>query len=239
MNFVITLAGAGKRFTDEGYAIPKPLIHARGKTLLEWSVDSLPLHLCSNLIFVLLQEHENKYRITDLIRHRYGNGRKIHFVILPRVSGGQAESVWLAKQKILKREPLLIFNTDTHFASTTLEYALKRNDIDGVLGAFVGTSPRFSFARTDAIGWVTEVTEKNPISANALTGLYHFAKADDYLRVAETSLKSNSRIKGEFYVAPLYNPLISEGKKFILDFCEEHHILGTPDELKAFAGGIS
>jgi NDP-sugar pyrophosphorylase family protein len=235
MNFVITLAGAGKRFKDAGFAIPKPLIRARGKTLLEWSVDSLPLHLCSNLIFVLLKAHENEYRITDMIRKRYG-GRRIHFAILPRVSRGQAESVWLAKHKIQKQEPLLIFNSDTHFTSSTLERSLGRNDIDGVLGAFAGESPRFSFAKTNALGWVTEVAEKKPISANALTGLYHFAKADDYLRVAEASLRENLRVKGEFYVAPLYNPLIREGKKFVLDFCDEHHILGTPDELKAFAG---
>lgn len=45
MNFIIPMAGKGERFKNAGFELPKMLIEAHGKTLLEWSVDSLPLDL--------------------------------------------------------------------------------------------------------------------------------------------------------------------------------------------------
>ena len=45
MNFVIPMAGRGERFKKAGFSLPKMLIESHGKTLLEWSVDSLPLEL--------------------------------------------------------------------------------------------------------------------------------------------------------------------------------------------------
>jgi dTDP-glucose pyrophosphorylase len=236
MNFVIPMAGRGQRFADAGYTEPKPLIELRGKTLIQWSVDSLPLKLCTNLLFIMLREHDNEYRIADRIRQWYRETCPLNFVFLPDVTGGQAETVWKARHVIKLSEPLLIYNIDTYFRSETLDKALQRDDIDGLLGAFKHNSPRFSFAETDSQGLVTRVAEKEPISSNALTGLYHFSRAGDFIRAAEESIEAGITTKGEFYVAPMYNRLIEEGKKFILDFCSQHHILGTPAELRLFRG---
>ena len=41
MNIIITMAGLGTRFRRAGYKMPKYRIEARGKTLFEWSMDSL------------------------------------------------------------------------------------------------------------------------------------------------------------------------------------------------------
>ena len=73
MNFLITMAGEGRRFREAGYALPKMLIEAKGKTLLEWSIDSLPLNLCSRLIFVAQQKHEDDFRLSEKIRSIYGD----------------------------------------------------------------------------------------------------------------------------------------------------------------------
>lgn len=42
MNMIITMEGLGIRFRRAGYKMPKYMIEARGKTLFEWSMDSLP-----------------------------------------------------------------------------------------------------------------------------------------------------------------------------------------------------
>lgn len=234
MNFVIPMAGRGKRFSDVGYSKPKPLIEVRGKTLLQWSVDSLPMALCTRLIFVILMEHEREYNISEYIRQWYKDACDIHFVFVSEVTRGQAETVLKAAHVIIPDKPLLIYNIDTYFRSETLENLLCRDDIDGVLGAFIDDSTRFSYARIGDDGFVSEVAEKMPISKNALTGLYHFSRGYDFLKVADEVIKKNDKTKGEFYVAPMYNKLIAEGKKFILDFCSQHAILGTPHELKLF-----
>jgi len=234
MTIVIPMAGRGQRFVDAGYRVPKMLIEAHGKSLLQWSVDSLPLNLCEKLIFIGLQEHEREFALSQHIRRWYGQGPQLEFVFLPGVTGGQAETVLTARSFIPGKKPLLIFNIDTAFHSSTLARALMARDNDGVLGAFVSHEPRFSFAGVDSNGQVTLVMEKEPISDNALTGLYHFHRGADFLAAADAAVKDNARVKGEFYVAPLYNSLIALGRRFVLDHCDAHYILGTPDELKTF-----
>jgi dTDP-glucose pyrophosphorylase len=234
MTIVIPMAGRGQRFVDAGYRVPKPLIVAHGKSLLQWSVDSLPLSLCERLIFVGLAEHEKQFNLATRIREWYGHGPRLEFVFLPGVTGGQAETVLAAREHIPLGKPLLIFNIDTAFHSPTLARALTATNHDGILGTFESDEARFSFAAVDAHGQITRVAEKVAISRNALTGLYHYRLAGDFLAVADEAIKKNERVKGEFYVAPLYNALIAQGRRFVLDRCETHYILGTPTELESF-----
>ena len=41
MTIIITMAGLGSRFRKAGYNCPKYMIEAKGKTLFDWSMDSL------------------------------------------------------------------------------------------------------------------------------------------------------------------------------------------------------
>jgi|SRR5215203_2652508 len=235
MNFLITMAGEGRRFREVGYTLPKMLIEAKGKTLLEWSIDSLPLHLCSCLIFVAQQKHEDEFQLSKKIISIYGNRVKtISFRFIDQFTRGQSETACLAKDLIDLTQPLLIFNIDTQFSSSSLEKNLLRKNIDGVLGAFYSEEPRFSFAALNESGLVTKTAEKKVISSNALTGLYHFTHPKDFFEAASLAFAKNETTKGEFYIAPLYNYLIANGRKLIVDVADEVNILGTPEELKFF-----
>lgn len=235
MNFLITMAGEGRRFREAGYRLPKMLIEAKGKTLLEWSVDSLPLSLCTRLIFVAQQQHEEDFQLSRKINAIYSHRVKsIHFVFIEKLTRGQSETACLAKHEIDPSLPLLIFNIDTQFVSSTLEENLLRKDVDGVLGAFYSEENRFSFAALDDEGNVNKTAEKEVISSNALTGLYHFTSPADFFEAAESAFKKNETTKGEFYIAPLYNHLIAKGRRLIVDVADEVNILGTPEELKQF-----
>ncbi|MCB0395448.1 MAG: glycosyltransferase family 2 protein [Flavobacteriales bacterium] len=234
MNMVIPMAGAGQRFVDAGYEIPKYLIQAKGKSLLEWSVDSLPLDICSRLIFVVLASHEKEHGLENWLNDLYGKYCPVSLVMLDAPTRGQAETVMKARDVIDPSASLLIYNIDTRFVSDTLQEMLCREDNDGVLGCFESIEPRFSFAKTDDHGRVVEVTEKVPISTHALTGLYHFRNANDFFQVASDSIAANETVKGEFYVAPMYNALITQGRNFVLDQARHVDILGTPEELNQF-----
>jgi len=235
MNFLITMAGEGRRFREAGYDLPKMLIEAKGKTLLEWSIDSLPLPLCSRLIFVAQQKHEAEFELSKKIISIYSNLVKaLHFKFIDKLTRGQSETACLAKDLVDISQPLLIFNIDTQFSSSSLKKNLLRENIDGVLGAFYSEEPRFSFAALNDKGFVTKTAEKEVISSNALTGLYHFKYPQDFFDAAESAFAKNETTKGEFYIAPLYNYLIAKGRKLIVDVADEVNILGTPDELKFF-----
>ena len=119
MNFLITMAGEGRRFREVGYTLPKMLIEANGKTLLEWSIDSLPLNLCTNLIFIGQQKHEDELQLSKKIISIYGNRvRSMHFKFIDKLTRGQSETACLAKDLIDLSLPLLIFNIDNIFHHT-------------------------------------------------------------------------------------------------------------------------
>lgn len=233
MTFVIPMAGRGERFKKAGYALPKMLLEAHGKTLLEWSVNSLPLQLCTNLIFIGLEEHNTDYNLEQLINNKYGSFQP-QFLWLKETTRGQAETVYMAKHLYDLDLDLLIFNIDTMFYSQSLASILKTSKWDGILGSFESNEARFSYAKINSDQIVVETAEKIVISKHALTGMYHFKRASDFIRIVQKHLDQNLLSGGEFYIAPMYNDLIEEGKEFTIDICEDHWILGTPDELKYF-----
>jgi dTDP-glucose pyrophosphorylase len=234
MNFVIPMAGLGSRFAQSGYGLPKMLIKAHGKTLLEWSLSSLPLHLASTVVFTGLKMHEDEFSLSSKIKNLYPT-LNCKFIFLDGITRGQAETVYLSLPACNSQEPLVIFNIDTYFNSTTLEDQLKSTDNDGVLGYFDSSENRFSFARLGVDSrYVTEVREKEVISSYALTGLYTFRQIEDFKETYEYHEKNNLTTKGEYYIAPMYNYLILAGKKYVLDKADKHFILGTPDEYEQF-----
>jgi len=101
---------------------------------------------------------------------------------------------------------------------------------------FPSTHPKWSFARSDEGGIITEVAEKNPISNHATAGIYYWAKGSDYVKYAEEMIGENIRVNGEFYVCPVYNQAIAAGKQ-IFNFqipAENMWGLGTPEDLQIF-----
>ena len=235
MRFIIPMAGMSRRFRDAGYAAPKYLIEAKGQTLLERSLRSLPLELADLVIFIVLQEHLDGFDAADRIERIMGE-RPYRIVALPKATRGQAETVLAAADWIDPDRDLVIFNIDTTFLSERLRTALldPAAKCDGILGSFQASGPNWSYARLDADGYVAETAEKVEISHHALTGLYHFTRGDDFVRVARKAVQQDQRSGGEFYVAPLYNDLIAEGRKFVLDPAQSFLPLGTPEELEAF-----
>ena len=237
MIFVIPMAGSGLRFAKAGYKPPKMLIQSSGISLFEWAMKSLPLEIADMIIFICLEKDlKNHPELLDLIKN-VSHERRYKTIAIPEVTEGQMCTVMKAEELINNEEDLVIYNIDTYFVSKTLRKKLcsaKEENIDGVLGAFRDTSARWSFAKIGPAGFVEETSEKNVISDIALTGLYHFTRGSDFVRIAKRVIENNIRVKNEFYVAPMYNLLIQEGKRFIVDFVDEFWCMGTPEDLQYF-----
>jgi NDP-sugar pyrophosphorylase family protein len=239
------MAGKGSRFIKAGYELPKYMIKVKGRTLLEYSLLSIPLEIISKIIFIGLREHDTEYALRSFINSLVEKICKekqlalsIHIILLDEITRGQAETVYLAKEHIPDDEDLIIYNIDTYFQSKSLKEILldKRKKADGVIGAFnlTGKDDKWSFASTDEKGKVLKTTEKVQISQNALTGFYHFAKAKEFFDVAEYCINNLILTKNEFYIAPMYNNLIKQGKNYKLNIADVFHPLGTPEDVERF-----
>jgi dTDP-glucose pyrophosphorylase len=247
IHYVITMAGLGRRFTEAGFTRPKYMLEAAGRTLFEHALFSLPLELSAKIYFIALKEHQAAFGLKEFMERALSPvlpASAWELVPLDAPTRGQAETALAVKDLVPPGAQLAIYNIDTCFLSPTLPGRLADAEArrDGVIGAFKLDRPdaKWSFARTGAGGTVTETAEKRQISDNALTGFYHFSRAEDFFNAAERAVRDGSTTRGEFYVAPLYNELIASGRSFVLDTAEKLVPLGTPEEVAAFsraAGG--
>ena len=56
---VITMAGLGSRFRKVGYNVPKFMIEAKGKTLFEWSMESLKNFRGDDVKYIFISRKED------------------------------------------------------------------------------------------------------------------------------------------------------------------------------------
>ena len=102
---------------------------------------------------------------------------------------------------------------------------------------FPGEGEGWSFARLGEDGRVLELREKARISPHATVGLYWFRSASLYAEAYAAYFGTGGREeKGERYVAPLYNQIISEGGQVRIARLGLHDVglLGTPAQVEAF-----
>ena len=238
MNFVIPMAGEGKRFKNSGVKKPKFMIKYKEKMLFDWAMESLPIDFIHKIYFVCLKEHEINFSVKEFIKNHmkiFSKNIDFEVILIDKKTRGQAESVLATKQNINNKRSLLIFNIDSHFKSSRLKSnlkSLKNKNIDGLIGTCYSKNPMLSFVKKSNKGFVTKIKEKKVISDLASTGLYVFTKGSDFVKNTEYMINKNIRIKNEFYISEIYNIMINKKKKFIVDTSEEFIDLGTPENLK-------
>jgi len=108
------------------------------------------------------------------------------------------------------------------------------DNVDGSILTFKATHPKWSFVKLDDNGHVTELAEKKPISDIATVGIYCWSKGSDYVKYAEQMIDKDIRVNGEYYVAPVYNEAIADGKKIKTYNIKKMWGLGTPEDLNHY-----
>jgi len=231
MNVLIPMAGAGSRFAAAGYTFPKPLIEVNGKPMIQVVVENLNVE--SHFIFMVQKEHYEKYNLKQLL-NLIAPGCDI--IQIDKITEGAACTTLLAKEFINTDEPLLMANSDQYLEWNSNEclYAFTADTIDGGIITFKATHSKWSFAKVGDDGLVSEVAEKNPISDIATAGIYYWKKGSDYVKYAEQMIQKNIRTNNEFYVCPVFNEAIADGKKIRIKNIDKMWGIGTPEDLHYF-----
>ncbi len=231
MNILIPMAGAGKRFFDAGYIFPKPLIEIDNKPMIQWVIESL--NLKANYIFIIQKEHQEKYNIRSVLKILQP---KCKIIELDHLTEGAACTTLLAKEFINNDDPLIIANSDQYinWNSSKAFYDFNSKNLDGAILTFEAIHPKWSYAKCNDEGFVTEVAEKKVISKNATVGVYYWKHGSDYVKSAEEMIKKNIRVNNEFYVCPVYNEFLLKNKKIKIHKVDKMWGLGTPEDLNNF-----
>lgn len=231
LNVLIPMAGAGSRFAQAGYTFPKPLIEVRGKPMIQVVVENLNIE--ANYIYIVQKEHYEKYNLKYLLNLVTPNCK---IVQVDGLTEGAACTTLLAKEYIDNDDPLVMANSDqfVEWDSNNVMYSFKADGIDGGILTFKATHPKWSYAKLDENGFVCEVAEKKPISDNATVGIYYWKRGSDYVKYAEQMIEKNVRVNNEFYVCPVFNEAIADGKKIRVKEIKGMWGIGTPEDLDYF-----
>jgi len=233
---LVPMAGLGSRFAREGFALPKPFIDVAGKMMIERVLDGLAAP--DSRLVLVIQERFRAEHPERLARLERGYGAR--FAAVARPTLGAACTCLAAFEQIDPDAPLLVSDSDTVVDNATLRAFLAaaedgpdRPEGAGCLMTFASGESCYSYVELDERGLATGTREKEPVSAHALCGLYHFRRGRDFLRAAIDQQIYGDMARGEYYLSGVYNQLIRRGGR-VTAFPvapESFRCLGAPAQL--------
>jgi len=206
------MAGMSSRFMKAGYKKPKYQLEIKNIPLFDYCILSFSRYFENERFVFIVRDQSAK----DFVAGRC-NQLKINqfdIVVLGKETRGQAETVYLGLEELKNEslaERLLIFNIDT--IRPNYVFPKQVGSADGYLEVFDGEGDGWSFVAPGVNGKVLKTTEKIRISNLCSTGLYYFSRIETFKKYFEQMLliPPSDLQGGEYYVAPMYNDLISDG----------------------------
>lgn len=236
LQVLMPMGGLGTRFRKVGVTTPKPLIEVDGVPMFQRALRSFAPWDGDKTVTVVVRadddaEHGLARRVTEV-------EPAADIVLLDHDTRGAVETCLEARDRLDPDQPLVIMDCDIAFDSPeyfrVLADAVATQDVDGLLLSFRSTEPRYSFAEVDGGGLVVRTAEKQPISSDALMGVYSFTSARVFLDAADRLMERQiGAAMPEYYVSLVFNELIDAGRRVGLvrgDF----YCFGTPEELARF-----
>ena len=222
MNIIIPIGGAGERFSQENFTLPKPLIPVLGKPMIHRLISSLSI-TSSDTVRIIYNATLKRYNFEDLIRFWFPK-LNISFVSLPKQTKGPSETLQYGLSDLTGE--CLLLDCDTFYDEDILElYRTTTNK--NCIFYFNSTDPNpiYSYILI-ANGHVIDIAEKTKISDNANVGAYGFASVENLLKLCESHTPT--------YISKLYHTMIRTDENIFAQKISKFHCVGTPIQLKSY-----
>lgn len=195
---------------DGGY--PICLTEIEGRPIIEWIVAKTSNIKNAKYTFALREEEVAQFHL-DKIADLLTPGACI--VKVPQNTLGSACTALLAASRFPSDEEILIISAnelvDVKLNDILNEF--RQRNLDGGTITFTSVHPRYSYVRLDDDELVTEATQQKPISKNATTGIFWFARSGDFVESIKNIIRKESHVNGKYYVAKTFNELILKQKQ--------------------------
>ncbi|MBC7426009.1 MAG: nucleotidyltransferase [Bacteroidia bacterium] len=236
---LIPMAGAGSRFAEKGYTIPKPLLPMRGKPMVISACNDLPK--ADKQIFIIREAHDDAHNIKNMLLEHFPEA---NIIPVDKLTEGQASTCLLAKEFINNNEELVIGASDNGMIWPRENFDKEKETCDAIIFTF-RNNPAV-LAKPSAYGWViadennfvnkvkVKYNMPDPMKAHAVTGAFWFKKGSDFVAAAERMIGQNRRINNEFYVDECLNDCIQLGLKVKVFEIEHYLCWGTPADYETF-----
>lgn len=243
---VLPMAGAGSRFSKEGYTNPKPLIDVNTKPMIIQAVNCLPN--TSNKIFICQEEHINKYPLEENINGNYNNAT---IIPINGITNGQActTEIGIKSGNVKLDDSILISACDNGVYYNKENYNILLNDdsIDVIVWTFRNeptsrNNPNmYAWLETDDKDNIKHVSCKKFIpgthnfkESHVIIGTMFYRRAQDFIDGLQLNYNDNIKSNNEFYVDDVLNQNIKSGLN-VKAFQVEHYICwGTPNDYETY-----
>lgn len=208
---VLFLMG-GEKVEHKDGKYPLYMAEINEKLVLEKQTEYLSELRPSQVLFCVKSEDVKDFHVDDVIRQAVPNSTCI---TINNKTQGAVCSALLAAEHIDNGEELIVMAIDDFIDDSgkkILDYFKEQNCDAGVV-SFTSVHPRYSFAKVDNDGMVSELAEKRPISKNALASFYYFKKGSDFVNSAKDVIRKDNPVNNAFYLSQTINEMILKQKK--------------------------
>ena len=228
----LPMAGAGSRFSKEGYDKPKPFIQVNGKNMIDQAIRCLPD--TESTIFACLKRHKDTAPLGNI-------------VWIDDVLPGQACTTERIVNTIDPEESILVSACDNGMFYDADKFIELVDDKTNDVIVWSYRNNYASYYNPNMYSWldvdaednvqkvnVKDFTGKNPLDEYAVVGTMFFRNKEVYIKSLEKLYQKNIRTNGEFYIDNLINESIELGYK-VKNFEIDNYICwGTPNDLRTY-----
>jgi len=240
---ILPMAGAGSRFSKEGYEIPKPLLDIEGLPMIIKAVECLPR--TNKKIFICQTEHINDYGIGKVLKEYYN---ETEIIDINYITEGQACTCDIAFKHfdIDLEKPVFISACDNgvYYDIDKYDKLLEDSEVDIIIWSFSNnpTSKLFpnmyAWLDVDENDYIKRVSIKKPFTdienKYAIIGSMTFKKGKYFKEGLNKIYELNYKTNNEFYVDNMIEPLVNMGYKIKIFNVENYLCWGTPNDYKTY-----
>ena len=235
MQSIILAAGSSLiNGNDDRY--PVSITEFNGRPLVQWIIEDLLTLPDNKIVIVVNQDEIGRYHIDRTLKLI---DSKITVVGVESNLGGAACSALIGLQYLDQDEEVIIVNgneklTENH---VLLMKQIHEKQTKAAIVSFDSIHPRYSYAKVDRNDNVIEISEKDPISRNALVGFFWFSQAALIENAIKRMILKDASLNGIFYLSPSLNEIILEGIKVALVTIDnsKYHPMKTEWQLNEYA----
>lgn len=232
---IILLAGTKSDTAPLDGEFPYYMSEFNGVPLIQSLIESCSSLNPNKIICMLANADVNKYHLRNMISqmHPAAIAHPVHESTM-----GAACTALLASEEIDNDDELMILSTneilDASFTKIVDDFRTKERDAGVVI--FKSLHPRYAFVRLTQNDEVVEAAEKNPISPNAIAGMYWFKTGKMFVEAVKNMIRKDAKVNNTFFISPALNELILKHKKIGSYRVEpgQYRPLKSPAQIHAF-----
>ena len=211
MKVIVPMAGMGTRLRPTTLTTPKPLVKIAGKSIVHRLLENifaLVPEKITEIGFIIGNFPEDIILELKQISHSLGAEAQFFKQNVPL---GTAHAIYMAKD--LLSDKVIIAFADTII---TAHKQLELNNEAIIFTKKVENPSQYGVVLLNEYGSIIKFIEKpqEPISNQAIVGIYYFQKAQLLLEQIEYLIKNDIRVKGEYQLTDALENMLRNGVNF-------------------------